>query len=138
MSDRRKRIWLHVLVIVLVLLILAPFGWLLRMSFQTNAQIFAFPPRLFFSPTLANYQGLWETEFRHSFVNSLVTSILSTVISMVVGTPAAYALARMRTRSNMLSLWIIASRLAPPTAFAIPYFLVYREIELIDSIKAFP
>ncbi len=30
-------------------------------------------------------------------------------------------------------LWILASRLAPPTAFAIPYFLVYRELELIDT-----
>jgi multiple sugar transport system permease protein len=33
----------------------------------------------------------------------------------------------------MLSLWIVASRLAPPTAFAIPYFLVYRELDLVDT-----
>jgi multiple sugar transport system permease protein len=130
---RRQRFWLHVLVVVLVILVLAPFLWLMRLSVQTNAQIFAFPPQVFFTPTFANYQALWETEFRHSFLNSLVTSTASTVISMVVGVPAAYALARMRTRSNALSLWILASRLAPPTAFAIPYFLVYRELDLIDT-----
>ncbi len=129
----RQRFWLHVLVVVLVVLVLAPFLWLVRLSFQTNAQIFAFPPQLFFTPTLANYQALWETEFRHSFMNSLVTSTASTAISMVLGVPAAYALARIRSRSNALSLWILASRLAPPTAFAIPYFLVYRELELIDT-----
>ena len=133
MSSARERLLLHILAIVLVVLVLAPFAWLLRMSLQTNAQIFAFPPKLFFEATTANYAALWETEFRHSFMNSLVTSSVSTVISMVLGVPAAYALARMRSQSNALSLWILASRLAPPTAFAIPYFLVYRELELLDT-----
>jgi multiple sugar transport system permease protein len=52
---------------------------------------------------------------------------------MLCGVPAAFALARMRARSNLLSLWIVGSRLAPPTAFAIPYFLVYRELDLVDT-----
>jgi multiple sugar transport system permease protein len=103
------------------------------MSFETNAQIFAFPPRLWFTPTIVNYLALWQTEFRHSFFNSTVVSIASTLAAMMVGVPAAYALSRLRRRSDMLSLWIIASRLAPPTAFAIPYFLVYREFDLIDT-----
>ena len=132
-SGRRERLFLNILVIVLVVLILAPFLWLVRLSVQTNAQIFSFPPALFFTPTWANYVALWETEFRHSFMNSLVTSTVSTAISMLLGVPAAYALARMGTRSNTLSLWILASRLAPPTAFAIPYFLVYRQLDLMDT-----
>jgi multiple sugar transport system permease protein len=128
-----NRLIIQLLVVCLAMLVLAPFLWLVRMSFETNAQIFAFPPRLWFDPTIANYLALWQTEFRHSFLNSMVTSLASTTASMVVGTPAAYALSRMRRRSDVLSLWIIASRLAPPTAFAIPYFLVYRDIDLIDT-----
>jgi multiple sugar transport system permease protein len=130
---RRDRLLVHALVVVLVALVLAPFLWLLRMSFQTNAQIFAFPPRLWFAPTLSNYAALWHGDFPHSFENSTVVSVVSTVVAMVVGVPAAYALARMRARSDMLSLWIIASRLAPPTAFAIPYFLLYRDLHLLDT-----
>ena len=134
MSARRtNRLIIQVLVIGLAALVLAPFLWLLRMSFETNAQIFAFPPRLWFAPTIGNYLTLWQTEFRHSFLNSTVVSLASTLASMFVGVPAAYALSRMRRHSDMLSLWIIASRLAPPTAFAIPYFLVYRELDLIDT-----
>ncbi len=132
-GSRTNRLIIQVLVIGLAALVLAPFLWLLRMSFETNAQIFAFPPRLWFAPTIGNYLALWQTEFRHSFVNSTVVSLASTLASMVVGVPAAYALSRMRRHSDMLSLWIIASRLAPPTAFAIPYFLVYRELDLIDT-----
>jgi ABC-type glycerol-3-phosphate transport system permease component len=69
----------------------------------------AFPPQLYFTPTFANYQALWETEFRHSFLNSLVTSTASTAISMVVGVPAAYALARIRSRSNALAPGLAAT-----------------------------
>lgn len=130
---KTNRLIIHALVIVLALLVLGPFLWLLRMSLETNAQIFAFPPRLWFTPTLSNYLALWQTEFRHSFLNSTFVSLASTMASMLVGVPAAYALSRMRSRSNALSLWIIASRMAPPTAFAIPYFLVYRELDLIDT-----
>jgi len=130
---RANRLIIHMLVTALALLVLAPFLWLLRMSFETNAQIFAFPPRLWFSPTLENYVALWQTEFRHSFLNSTIVSLASTAASMLVGVPAAYALSRMNSRSEALSLWIIASRLAPPTAFAIPYFLAYRELDLIDT-----
>lgn len=134
MSQYRKnRVILNALVIALVLLVLGPFLWLLRMSFETNAQIFIFPPRLFLAPTVSNYVALWQTEFRHSFFNSTIVSLAATLASIVFGVPAAYALSRMRSRSEMLSLWIIASRLAPPTAFAIPYFLVYRQLELLDT-----
>ena len=130
---RTNRLIIHALVATLAVLVLGPFLWLLRLSVETNAQIFAFPPRLWFTPTLSNYVALWQTEFRHSFFNSAFVSLASTLTSMVVGVPAAYALSRMRSRSNALSLWIIASRMAPPTAFAIPYFLVYRELDLIDT-----
>jgi multiple sugar transport system permease protein len=130
---KANRLIIHALVIVLALLVLGPFLWLLRLSFETNAQIFAFPPRLWFAPTLSNYVALWQTEFRQSFLNSTFVSLASTTAAMLVGVPAAYALSRIRSRSNALSLWIIASRMAPPTAFAIPYFLVYRELDLIDT-----
>jgi multiple sugar transport system permease protein len=134
MSRRRtNRVILHLIVIVLAALVLGPFLWLLRMSFETNAQIFAFPPQLWFAPTFDNYMALWQTAFRQSFLNSAIVSIASTAAAMLAGVPAAYALSRMRSRSDMLSLWIIASRLAPPTAFAIPYFLAYRELGLIDT-----
>jgi multiple sugar transport system permease protein len=130
---RANRAIVYALAIGLAVLVLAPFLWLVRMSVQTNAQIFAFPPHLWFRPTGANYAALWGGDFSRSFVNSAVASVGSTTLAMLLGVPAAYALARLRKRSDALSLWIIASRLAPPTAFAIPYFLVYRRLGLLDT-----
>jgi multiple sugar transport system permease protein len=130
---KANRAIIHALAIGLAVLVLAPFLWLLRMSFETNAEIFAYPPHLWFTPTLDNYTALWHGDFRSSFLNSTVVTVSSTAFSMLVGVPASYALARMRSRSNTLSLWIIASRLAPPPAFAIPYFLAYRYLHLLDT-----
>jgi multiple sugar transport system permease protein len=123
------------LAIVLAILALSPFLWLLVMSFKTNAEIFHWPPRLFFPATLDNYAALWTSEFRTSFANSLVVSVSSTLVSLVIGVPAAYALSRWTTRSGAtITLWILASRMAPPIAFTIPYFLAYRYLELLDTL----
>jgi multiple sugar transport system permease protein len=134
-TKKSHRIAMNTLAIILALLALSPFLWLLVMSFKTNAEIFRFPPRLFFPITFDNYAALWSTEFRGSFSNSLVVSVVSTLLSLVIGVPAAYALSRWSTRgSNAITLWILASRMAPPIAFTIPYFLAYRYLELLDTI----
>ena len=131
---RRDRAVLIAVVAVLVLLVMFPFLWMITMSFKPIDDIFAWPPKLFFTPTFEHYLGLVDDEFAASFWNSLVTSVGSTIVSMVVGVPAAYALSRMEARiGNRLSLWILASRMAPPIAFTIPYFLVYRYIGLLDT-----
>jgi multiple sugar transport system permease protein len=132
---RWQRRFLYTLVIALIVLIMFPFFWLLTMSFKTDADIFAFPPKIFFEPTFDNYIALWDTDFRHSFGNSALASVVSTLLAMVIGTPGAYALSRtMIKREGQLSLLILASRMAPPIAFTIPYFLVYRHLGLIDTV----
>jgi multiple sugar transport system permease protein len=127
---------MHVLAAALAVTALAPFLWLVLMSFKTNAEIFRFPPRLLFDATFANYAALWKTDFRGSFSNSLAVAIASTALSLVIGTPAAYALSRWQSRgSAAITLWILASRMAPPIAFTIPYFLAYRWLGLLDTLE---
>jgi multiple sugar transport system permease protein len=126
---------MHVFAVALALLTLLPFLWLVVMSFKTNEEIFHWPPRLFFEATGANYAALWTSEFRGSFSNSLIVGVVSTAVSLVIGVPAAYALSRWTGRAGgSITLWILASRMAPPIAFTIPYFLVYRHLELLDTL----
>ena len=127
---------MNVFAAALALRALSPFLWLLVMSFKTNAEIFRFPPRLFFPATLDNYAALWTSDFRGSFANSLIVSVASTFVSLLIGVPAAYALSRWTGRaSGTITLWILASRMAPPIAFTIPYFLAYRHLELLDTLS---
>ena len=56
-----------------LLLVLAPFLWLLQMSFKPPGEIFAFPPSLTFVPTLEHYRAIWDSAFRRSFADSFPT-----------------------------------------------------------------
>lgn len=119
---------------LVLLLMLLPFLWLLQMSFKPTPLILEFPPRLFFVPTLEHYASLWKDGFPQSFVNSLVTSSVSTLLALLFGVPAAYALSRWRGRGRFgLGLSILLTRMAPPIAFTIPFFLAYRYLGLLDT-----
>ena len=134
MSRAWERRLLHAAALGLVLVVLAPFLWLLQMSVKTQPDIFAFPPRLAFVPTLEHYRTIWDTAFRRSFANSTVVAVVSTALALLLGVPGAYALSRARFRSaGPLTLWILVSRMAPPIAFTIPYFLAYRHLGLLDT-----
>src|SRR5436190_22580814 len=100
LNRKTDRLLMQALAIVLAILALLPFLWLIVMSFKTNAEIFRWPPRLFFEATLANYAALWTSEFRNSFANSLVVSVASTALSLLIGVPAAYALSRWTRRGG--------------------------------------
>jgi multiple sugar transport system permease protein len=129
-----RRLPFHEGVAVLILaVVLSPALWLLQMSFRHNADILT--PRLIFAPTLENYTSLWTGQFPDSFVNSLLASSTSTAFSMVLGVPAAYALARWRFRGERhIALWILATRMAPPIAFTIPFFLAFTWAGLMDTV----
>src|SRR4029450_3098845 len=120
-------------VLVLLVLLLFPFIWLVQMSFRPNTDILGY--ELAFTPTLTHYRALWAGAFPGSFVNSLVTSTASTFLALLIGMPAAYSLSRAGFRgSRRIALWILATRMAPPIAFTIPFFLAYRFLGLREPL----
>ena len=121
-------------VAVLLLVVLFPVLWLVLMSVRTEAESFRMPPQFFFTPTAKNYLDLMQSKFFRAFENSVVTSTATTVLSLLLGVPAAYALGRAQLRpERLLSLWVLATRMAPPIAFGIPFFLIYIRLDLIDT-----
>ncbi len=119
---------------LLLLVMLLPFLWLLQMSFKPNDLILEFPPRMLFGPTLEHYAGLWRSGFGESFINSLITSTVSTYLALLLGVPAAYGLSRWSGRGRFgIGLSILLTRMAPPIAFTIPFFLAYRYLGLLDT-----
>jgi multiple sugar transport system permease protein len=118
--------------VALLLLVMFPFVWLIQMSFRPTDDVFGYS--LAFAPTLEHYRALWTGNFPESFVNSVVVSVSSTALALLFGVPAAYALSRARLRHRRrIALWILASRMAPPIAFTIPFFLAFREVGLLDT-----
>jgi len=119
---------------LLLLAVLFPVIWLVLTSLRTEAEAFRLPPQFLFTPTGVNYRDLMQGKFFRAFENSAVTATTTTLLSLLLGVPAAYALARARLRSErLLSLWVLATRMAPPIAFGIPFFLIYKHLDLIDT-----
>ena len=131
---RLRRGSAHAVRITLLLFTLLPVLWLLQMSFKTGVDAFRMPPLLLFTPTFENYLGLLQERFPKFFMNSVVVSLTTTVLSMLLGVPAAYAMARARFRgSEGLRLWILFTRMVPPIAVALPFFLMFRTAGLLDT-----
>ncbi|HMR34451.1 MAG TPA: carbohydrate ABC transporter permease [Geminicoccaceae bacterium] len=128
-----KRPVLHLVVAVLAVVVLFPLFWLVQMSLRPVDDIFS--TSLVFTPTVENFVALWKGGFPRSFLNSAIVATLSTVLSLLVGVPAAYALSRWRfRRQRAVALWILATRMAPPVAFTIPFYLAFRQVGLQDTL----
>jgi multiple sugar transport system permease protein len=129
------RLGLYGVTVALVIVVLAPFLFVVQMSLRTEMEALQMPPALHLRPTLQNYGDLVEHKFIRSFRNSAVTATLATVLALLLGVPAAYALSRARFKSEaLISLWTLSTRMAPPIAFGIPFFLMYRYLGLIDTL----
>ncbi|MBL8156896.1 MAG: carbohydrate ABC transporter permease, partial [Anaerolineae bacterium] len=109
-------------------------------SFKTQNQIFATPP-VIIPPSdqwnLDNYiAALTESGGLQAVRDSLIVSISTALVSVGVGALAAYSLARYRTGGDQFAFWILSTRMFPPVASAIPLFLIFSELKLLDSYWA--
>ncbi len=135
---RRVGRCLRYLAIAGVLVIfLFPVYWVMLTSFKTPAQIGSPTPVFFFKPTLAVYTQLLGSDFPKYFLNSLFVSLASVFLSLVLGAPAAYGLARFcfRGREN-LKFWVLSTRMAPPFGFIVAFYLIFRNLHLLDTYWA--
>jgi multiple sugar transport system permease protein len=67
-------------------------------------------------------------------MNSLVIGFGSTFLAVFLGTLAAYALSRFTVPiKDDLLFFILSTRFMPPIAVAIPIYLMFRQLGLLDS-----
>ena len=87
--------------IVVVGVFLAPVAWLISTAYKPARDIFSIPPTFLFTPTLANFRGVFHYFDLVSLLeSSLVISLGCTALSLLIGVPAGYALARARSRQR--------------------------------------
>lgn len=126
-------LWAAPLALFLVVSLL-PYLWIVLASFKARPDLLTQPPRWIFSPTLENYrQILVEKGFGTYLTNSLTIGVASTLIAITVGTLAAYAFSRFRVPAgNHIFFYVLATRLGPPVAYALPMYLVFFKLGLLN------
>lgn len=127
--------------VVVALLFFFPIYWAISNSLRTPAETFTVAglgiPFIDFTPTLENWIAQASVpEAYQAFGNSLVISFCAVLIALGLGLPAAYALARFRffrIRNSDLTIWFLSQRVLPPIATAVPFFIVFSALDLLDT-----
>lgn len=114
---------------------LFPIYWLAMMSVKTEVDAMARRPKFLFVPIPDNYlKVLSDPTIWTYFANSAVVALASTALALLIGLPAAYVLARYRFRGNAdYGFWILTTRMTPPVAVLIPFFVMYVRTGLIGT-----
>ena len=124
---------------VLLLAVYAlPLLVLLLMSFKSDDDITADPAGLVFTPTLEAYRAVGD-EVGPALLNSAQIAIGTTLLTVVLAVPAAYGLARRRTRTWTLVTTgllgaVIVLQMVPQPMAVIPLYAVLAQIGVINSL----
>ena len=113
-----------------------PVLWALLTSFKTERDVLAYPPKLIFTPTLANYADVLfgSASVLPNLWSSLVVASLATALAMLIAIPAAYALARLEFPAKRgTGFYVLATQMLPPVGLIIPYYLVMQKLAVLDT-----
>ncbi len=132
---------------------LFPILWLYVSAFKEPEQVFRMPPAWLFRPTVHNFEVVYglqvptelegvtqaaqaagQSKFPHYFANSVIVSTGTALLSLALGSLAAYSLTRFRWGSRRAILTaIILSRLVPPVTLIVPFYVLWRTLNLFDT-----
>lgn len=136
MNRSRAETWfVHVTVVVMTLLFVAPLLWVFSSAFKTRLEIFTLPPQIVPSSLhLENFQAVFARNLPF-LRNSMIVTAVSTAAVMIIAVPASFALAVFRYRRQRdIEIWVLSTRMMPPIAAAVPLFIAGQFFGLLDTL----
>jgi len=138
-SGRRvPRVFLYIAIVIILLAFLIPLFWMVLVSLKTRAQLYQYPPRVIFKPTLENYMHAFQAvPLARSLLNSVIISTSAATLSLLFGVWGAYVLSRLRFKGRfVLTQLILGSQILPPVALLVPMFLLFFRLRLVGTYQA--
>src|SRR2546423_45928 len=135
-GPSRATIVLYVLLFLGLLLMVAPFVWMVLGSFKPQAEFLRTPPTwLPEQPTLDNFQRLFsKLNFPRYFFNSTVVAVAVTLGNIVFAPMLGYALAKIRfTGKRVLLLLVLSTLMLPAAATLIPLYVLMSQLNLVNT-----
>jgi multiple sugar transport system permease protein len=137
--SKKQHIVTLALLVLFLLVFMFPVVWMFLTSFKTGQEYFSYPP--VFLPedfSLRNYVNAmtFPPDGRgglQGLRDSLIIATSTTIVSVIMGALAAYSLSRFKTGGENFSFWILSTRMMPPIAAALPLFLIFKQLRLLDT-----
>lgn len=129
----------HILAVLLVLFFtLFPIFWLGLTAFKVQKD--AFSTKVIFNPTLQNFERLFDGkpyDFLPMIRNSVIISLSTVAIAVPLAVMTAFAFSRYRFFGrDLMMVFILATQFMPAIVVLLPYFIQFRNLEMLDTRTA--
>jgi multiple sugar transport system permease protein len=124
-----------ILVLALALVFaLTPVLWTALNAVKPGSDIVAFPPVLFFTPTLEHFRTVVAQDLATPLWNTALVTAGAVVVSVTAGSLGGYALSRFRhPLFKTLGFAVFAMRFLPTIAFILPIFMLFNQLGLTGT-----
>ncbi|MFF2051241.1 carbohydrate ABC transporter permease [Leifsonia sp. NPDC058194] len=121
--------------VVLYLLYGLPLLWIVLTSLKSQGDVLGTQSSFLFQPTIDAYrEALADPQLAGSMRQSAIVAVGTTVVCLAFAIPAAYALARLRSRVVLVALAVLVIlQMIPQTANLIPLFWLLSQWGLINT-----
>ncbi|MFD9739172.1 carbohydrate ABC transporter permease [Umezawaea sp. NPDC059074] len=135
---RRRPSALHLVLLPLSLVMIAPLVWMVLVSFSTREESRRFPPGLPSGLEWSNYaDALTDAPLGSWLYNSTVVSVVCVVGNLVLCSLAGYAFARIPFLGSRIAfLAILATLMVPFQIVMLPLLVMVRAVGLTDTLGA--
>ena len=125
----------YIFIWIMVFLAVMPFIYVVLTALKSSEQIYDPDQIIPTYITLENFrQVLFQSNFVRYFMNSIFITVVTTVICMILSVMAAYGLTRYYIiGSEKLKMAVLMTRMFPGILLCIPFYIIMKQIQLIDS-----
>jgi multiple sugar transport system permease protein len=127
---------IYALLSALAITMVIPFIWMLTGSIKTEAQLFAYPIKLFpENPVWSNYSEVWNrVPYGIFYINTAKIALIATVGQILVCSLGAYALARINfPHRDKIFILFLATMMIPSQVTMIPQYQIMRNLHLVNK-----
>jgi multiple sugar transport system permease protein len=124
---------------VCLIFFLVPLFWMISTALKPLSEIFAYPPRLV--PENIDW-SVWsriltDPQILRFFWNSFIVASGTTILTLILAVPCAYGIAHLPIRGKSIILLLsLSSLMFPSVMIAIPLFVIFNSLGLINTYPA--
>lgn len=139
MTERVMQALRQGLVLAGISSIVLPILWMMLTAFKLPRDVYSLDSALVFTPTLDNLITIFAHPWNlgQKALNSVLVAGGTVLLAVPMATLAAYAFSRLEFRfKQTLFLIVIASQFIPGAVVVLPYFLMFKELGMLDTRSA--
>ncbi|MFH1501576.1 MAG: carbohydrate ABC transporter permease [Candidatus Eisenbacteria bacterium] len=124
---------------LIVVVCLIPLYWIANVSLSHPSALYKTPLDYFPTPpTIDNFRAVFEVnQFPGNVANSFVVAALTTLLTLALGSPAAYALSRLKVRrKNAIMALFLGVAIFPAIGMVGPLYVAMARLGLINKYPA--